>query len=102
MAARIALAVHGGAGKWEDRDAQAALAGVRAAAQAGVEVLRAGGGALDAVVAAVVVLEDDPLFNAGTGSALNLAGEAEMDACVMEGATRRAGAICSRGTNRRW
>lgn len=93
MAEGFALVVHGGAGDWEARDREAALAGVRAGALAGLRVLERGGSALDAVVAAVIVLEDAPLFNAGTGSALNLAGEAEMDACVMDGATRRAGAV---------
>jgi beta-aspartyl-peptidase (threonine type) len=92
-AARIAIAVHGGAGNWEERNRREALAGVRRAAAAGFAALAQGASALDAVTAAVVVLEDDPLFNAGTGSALNLAGEAEMDACVMEGTTRRVGAV---------
>lgn len=95
MAEQYALVVHGGAGKWEEKEAAAALAGVRAAARAGLRVLAGGGSALDAAVAAVVVLEDDPLFNAGTGSALNLGGEAEMDACVMEGGGLRAGAVAA-------
>lgn len=93
MAGEIALVVHGGAGRWQEDEAAAALPGVRAAAEAGLSVLRAGGSALDAVTAAVVVLEDDPRFNAGTGSALNLSGDAEMDACVMEGENLRAGAV---------
>ncbi len=88
-----ALAVHGGAGKWRGDRHDPALRGVHRAALAGRDVLEKGGRALDAVVAAVVVLEDDPSFNAGTGAALNLDGEAEMDAGVMEGAGLRAGAV---------
>ncbi|MDI3298896.1 MAG: isoaspartyl peptidase/L-asparaginase [Bacillota bacterium] len=60
-------------------------AGVEAAARAGWQVLAAGGSALEAVLAAVRTLEDDPHFNAGTGAVLNLAGEAEMDAAVATG-----------------
>lgn len=87
------LIVHGGAGRWDPDEAEAALPGLRAAAAIGQALLSRGGSAMDAVVAAVVALEDDPLFNAGTGSALNLAGEAEMDACVMDGRTLAAGAV---------
>ncbi len=61
-------------------------------ARAGFEILRAGGSALDAATAAVVVLEDDPRFNAGTGSALTVDGEVECDASVMCG-DGRAGAV---------
>lgn len=80
-----AIVVHGGAGGWRTEQEAAALDGVRRAAQAGRSVLAAGGLALDAVVAAVVVLEDDPAFNAGTGSVLNIDGEAEMDAGITVG-----------------
>jgi beta-aspartyl-peptidase (threonine type) len=90
---RYAIVVHGGCGRWEGRDARAALRGVRAAVAAGRGVLAAGGSALDAVCAAVVVLEDDPLFNAGTGSTLNREGDAEMDASVMTGESLRCGAV---------
>jgi beta-aspartyl-peptidase (threonine type) len=93
--ARFAVVVHGGAGRWRDRWHAGALAGVTAAAQAAIDVLAAGRSALDAVCAAVVVLEDDPLFNAGTGSALNVHGEAEMDAGVMDGLTARFGGVCA-------
>ena len=81
------LIVHGGAGDWssEDGDGEALVAACRAAARAGFEILRAGGSALDAVTATVVVLEDDPRFNAGTGSALTVDGEVECDASVMRG-----------------
>jgi len=63
------------------------------AVDAGWAVLAAGGDAIDAVVAAVVVLEDDPLFNAGLGSVLTVEGVVEMDASVMEGDGLRAGAV---------
>lgn len=70
-------------------------AGVRAAAAAGDAVLAGNGSALDAVVAAVRVLEDDPEFNAGTGSALTRDGAVETDASVMDGETRRIGAVAA-------
>lgn len=58
-------------------------------------MLSRGGAALDAVEAAIVVLEDDPIFDAGTGSHLNLDGRVELDAIVMDGATLKAGAIAA-------
>lgn len=87
------LVVHGGAGDWRDELKGDALEGVRAAAAAGRRILARGGPALDAVVAAVSLLEDRPLFNAGTGSALNSEGEAEMDAGVMVGHGLRTGNV---------
>jgi beta-aspartyl-peptidase (threonine type) len=90
-----AIVIHGGAGAWEAQWHAAALAGVRAATGVGLGVLARGGAALDAVVAAVVLLEDDPHFNAGTGSCLNLDGDAEMDAQVMDGQSLRAGAVAA-------
>ena len=65
-------------------------AGCARAADAGWAVLAAGGSALDAVQAAVVALEDDPLFNAGIGSSLTAAGTVEMDASLMDGAAGAA------------
>jgi beta-aspartyl-peptidase (threonine type) len=88
-----AIIVHGGAGPVRDDSLPARLEGCRAAAVAGWRILEAGGSALDATEAAVVVLEDDPMFNAGTGSTLNSLGNVEMDAAIMEGATLRAGAV---------
>lgn len=92
------LAVHGGAGvvsRGSLQPDQEALIrrGLREAVEAGVAVLAAGGRALDAVTAAVCHLEDWPWFNAGKGSVLNREGFCQMDAAVMEGAARRAGAV---------
>src|SRR5258707_768711 len=67
--------------------------GPRRAAEAGLRVLMQGGSALDAAQAAAVVLEDDPIFNAGTGAALTSAGEVELDASCMDGTSLRAGAV---------
>jgi beta-aspartyl-peptidase (threonine type) len=90
-----AVVVHGGAGVWEADSHAAAVTGVRAAAELARDILARTGSALDAVVAAVVRLEDDPLFNAGTGSCLNLEGEVEMDAQVMDGPALCAGAVAA-------
>jgi beta-aspartyl-peptidase (threonine type) len=94
----FALAVHGGAGtlrRGEMSEARAALyhAGLRRALAAGRDVLAADGSALDAVTAAVVTFEDDPLFNAGRGAVFTAAGTQEMDAAIMEGSEHRAGAV---------
>ncbi|TAK43359.1 MAG: hypothetical protein EPO27_15195 [Betaproteobacteria bacterium] len=89
----IAIAVHGGAGRWDEAERDAAVAGVRGAAAAGWQVLETGGTSLDAVTAAVMVLEDDPLFNAGTGSVLNAEGDAELDAGIMAGDVLTAGGV---------
>jgi beta-aspartyl-peptidase (threonine type) len=89
------ILVHGGAGEVDPARIPAHVAGCRRAADAGAEVLRAGGSALDAVQRAVTALEDDPSFNAGTGACLNADGEIELDASIMEGASLRAGAVCA-------
>jgi L-asparaginase / beta-aspartyl-peptidase len=89
---RIVCLVHGGAGALPDSGVGPAKEGTSAAAAAGFRVLAAGGSAVDAVEAAVRVLEDNPRFNAGTGSVLNRAGRVEMDCLIMEGAGLRAGA----------
>jgi beta-aspartyl-peptidase (threonine type) len=90
-----AIAVHGGAGDWEEALHERARAGVHAAAERGGALLAQGSSALDAVTAAVAVLEDDPLFNAGTGSVLNRDGEVEMDASVMTGHDLGFGAVAA-------
>lgn len=90
----LSILVHGGAGPHRpDDDVDAAKRGCLAAARAGYAVLKQGGSALDAVEAAVRVLEDDPVFNAGLGSALTSEGRAELDASVMNGATLAAGSV---------
>jgi beta-aspartyl-peptidase (threonine type) len=71
----------------------AARAALHAALAAGVVILERGGSALDAVEAAVVALEDDPHFNAGHGAVFTADGINELDAAIMEGAGRRAGAV---------
>jgi beta-aspartyl-peptidase (threonine type) len=95
---RTAIAVHGGAGTMSRADLTPELeaeirAALDAAIDAGDAVLRAGGPALDAVSAAVVVLEDSPHFNAGKGAVFNAEGINELDASIMDGATLRAGAV---------
>jgi beta-aspartyl-peptidase (threonine type) len=87
-----AILVHGGAGNWSG-DPEPAVRGVARAAAAGWDVLAQGGSALEAVTVAVVALEDDPLFNAGTGSVLNSAGEVEMDASIMDGESLAGGGV---------
>ena len=89
------ILVHGGAGQVGPERHERLRAGVRAAAEAGHAILARGGAALDAAVAAVRVLEDDPEFNAGTGSALTRDGTVETDAAVMDGATQRVGAVAA-------
>jgi beta-aspartyl-peptidase (threonine type) len=89
------IIVHGGAGPIKDDSLAARLEGCKAAALAGWAILQQGGAALDAVEAAVVGLEDNPLFNAGTGSTLNSLGKVEMDAAIMEGHSLRAGAVAA-------
>lgn len=89
----IALIVHGGAGAMARDRYDAARAGCRDAAAAGWRVLREGGSALDAVQAAIVVLENDPGFNAGTGAVLTTEGRAQLDAGIMDGDTLHAGAV---------
>jgi len=87
------ILVHGGAGIYGDETAPEAVAGVRAAASAGFAVLRAGASSLEAVIAAVRALEDDPRFNAGLGSTLTADGTVENDAAVMSGEDLSAGAV---------
>ena len=88
-----ALITHGGAGNYAPELGEPRRQGLRHAAEKGWQTLLRGGSALEAVVAAVVEMEDDPVFNAGTGSCLNRDGEIEMDASVMDGATLAAGAV---------
>ena len=95
-AARVpAIIVHGGAGAHPTEGLDERRAGLRAAVGAGWAVLAAGGRALDAVEAAVRVLEDDPRFNAGRGSVLTSDGTIEMDASIMDGERLECGAVAS-------
>jgi isoaspartyl peptidase/L-asparaginase-like protein (Ntn-hydrolase superfamily) len=92
------LAVHGGAGNprselLRPERLDRCRAGLSRALNAGWAVLADGGAAVDAVVLAVVVLEDDEEFNAGRGAVLNADGEVETDACVADGTGRRVGAV---------
>lgn len=80
---RIALIVHGGAGSWRPGSDADAIAGVHAAVERGRQRLVQGGSALEAALLAATALEDNPIFNAGTGGVLNMDGEVEFDACVM-------------------
>jgi len=95
-----AIAIHGGAGAIARHALSGARekqyrAGLETALDAGYAVLERGGPSLDAVSAAVRVLEDDPLFNAGRGAALTRDGAAELDAAIMDGKRQRAGAVAS-------
>jgi L-asparaginase / beta-aspartyl-peptidase len=90
-----ALIVHGGAWDIPDDAIDACKSGCDRALAAGWSILSRGGPALDAIEAAIMVLEDDPVFDAGYGSHLNFDGRVECDAIVMNGATLRAGAAAT-------
>jgi L-asparaginase / beta-aspartyl-peptidase len=87
------LIVHGGAWAMPDDVVDAHLNGVHHAREAGWKVLSKGGSALDAVEEAVVVMEDDEIFDAGRGSFLNRDGKVQLDALIMDGETLRAGGV---------
>jgi beta-aspartyl-peptidase (threonine type) len=94
----LAIAIHGGAGvidpaKMTPQRAASYRAGLAAALDAGYAILERGGSSLDAVTAAVRIMEDDPQFNAGRGAVLNHEGDAELDAAIMDGHGPRAGAV---------
>jgi L-asparaginase / beta-aspartyl-peptidase len=95
---RAVIAVHGGAGTLSAAELtpareKAYRAGIARALSAGNRVLERGGPALEAVMRAVMALENDALFNAGRGAVYNAAGQHELDAAIMDGATLRAGAV---------
>ena len=94
-ALKPSLIVHGGAWNIPDEAVEDCRKGCCRALAMGWEVLERGGSALDAVEAAIVVLEDDPTFDAGVGSHLNREGRVELDAIIMEGAGLQAGAVAA-------
>nr|XP_046258940.1 isoaspartyl peptidase/L-asparaginase [Scatophagus argus]XP_046258942.1 isoaspartyl peptidase/L-asparaginase [Scatophagus argus]XP_046258943.1 isoaspartyl peptidase/L-asparaginase [Scatophagus argus]XP_046258944.1 isoaspartyl peptidase/L-asparaginase [Scatophagus argus]XP_046258945.1 isoaspartyl peptidase/L-asparaginase [Scatophagus argus] len=87
------VVVHGGAGHVPRERSEMSISGVCSAARAGYAVLQGGGSSMDAVVEAVSQLENNPSFNAGCGSVLNINGDVEMDAFVMDGKTLGNGAV---------
>jgi L-asparaginase / beta-aspartyl-peptidase len=94
------LAVHGGCGvaareSVSDDMNNALRAGLETGLNAGYRVLKGNGAAIDAVTAAVIALEDNPLFNAGRGSEFTIDGKLEMDAAIMDGRDHRAGAVAA-------
>lgn len=91
----VGIICHGGAGRIEDKAAYAA--GLKEALEEGYRLLRQGASALEAVIRAVVIMEDNPVFNAGTGSSLTLDGVVEMDAAVMTQEGRFGGVCCITG-----
>lgn len=99
------LVIHGGAGiiqrdKVTPEQEKSIRAGLDAALDAGSKVLDGGGTALDAVEAAVKMLEDDPNFNAGRGAVFTWEGRNELDASIMDGRTRAAGSVAGSTTTR--
>src|SRR5450631_881079 len=93
------IAIHGGAGTLPRADMSAEAersyrAGLQEAIDAGFAVLQEGGTSMNAVTRAVVLLEDNPLFNAGRGAVFTLDGRIELDASIMDGSTLKAGAVC--------
>ncbi len=95
MSVKPAIIVHGGAWDIPDTAVDAHLAGCKKAVNAAWPIIDSGGTALEAVQRAVVVLEDDPTFDAGRGSFLNADGEVELDAMIMDGVTLNSGAVAA-------
>jgi L-asparaginase / beta-aspartyl-peptidase len=91
----ISLVVHGGSWDIPDELVEPHRRGVANALKAGWDILKAGGSAVDAVEAAIIVMEDDDTFDAGRGSFLNAVGDVELDASIMEGKSYRAGAVAA-------
>src|SRR2546430_7468862 len=91
----IAIVVHGGAGQKPAGPPEAFQDGCKEAAVIGWRILQEGGSALEAVEAAVRSLEDNPIYNAGTGASLGADGNIQLDAGIMEGHTLRVGAVAN-------
>jgi len=92
---KVALAIHGGAWNVPDDDLQDHQTGIARVLRRGWRLLSEGASALDTVTSVVQMLEDDPHFNAGTGSHLNRLGKVELDASIMEGNELQAGAVAA-------
>ena len=97
-APKWSLAIHGGAGTLDPKDMTPEKraeyeAALQIALDAGAKVLNQGGSAMDAVKAAIIPLEDSPLFNAGKGAVYNEQGQHELDASIMDGSTLQCGAV---------
>ncbi len=92
-----AIVIHGGAGgnsaKWDEAKKNGRLEGLERALTAGRDILAKGGTAMDAVEAAIVVMEDDARFNAGRGAVVTVEGKAELDASIMDGSQLACGAV---------
>ena len=96
----VAIVIHGGAGtitraSLTDSKEASIRETLESSVQAGYKVLQEGGSSTSAVIAAINVMENSPLFNAGVGAVFNAAGKNEMDASIMEGAGLNAGAVAS-------
>ncbi|MGC1797409.1 MAG: isoaspartyl peptidase/L-asparaginase [Candidatus Acidiferrales bacterium] len=89
------LIIHGGAWNIPDEAVEDCRAGIRRALEAGWKILSAGGSATDAVESSIVILEDDPTFDAGFGAHLNTEGHVQLDAIIMDGATLKAGSVAA-------
>lgn len=103
MGNKIAIAIHGGAGTIRKENMSAEMeaeyrAKLEEALKAGYKVLEEGGTSLDAVVAAIQMMEESPLFNAGKGAVFTNDGKNELDAAIMDGKTRSAGAVAGIST----
>lgn len=99
-ASKVVLVIHGGAGVRSEKTMTPEMrakyeAALRAALQAGYDSLKKGGTSLDAVETSIKVLEDSPLFNAGKGAVFTHEGRIELDASIMEGKGKNAGAVAS-------
>jgi L-asparaginase / beta-aspartyl-peptidase len=89
------LIIHGGAWNIPDQAVEDCRAGIRRALEAGWKILSSGGTATDAVESSIVILEDDPTFDAGFGAHLNTEGRVQLDAIIMDGATLKAGSVAA-------